>query len=193
MLAGLAGRLLHLEGGLLHTAIRLSVAPGHTAREYVAGRIASYTHPAGYLLISFAVFTLLMTQLGGGTGGDNRVFTILAIPCVALASRFIFWRAALNYAEHLILTMYVFGHVALILGAMFVAIHATGGRAGGPLAIAALGLSVLYIGWSYAVFFYRRPVLGALGGIVALAAGSTFWLLALFGLLTVLRSFGAQQ
>jgi hypothetical protein len=185
---GATERVLSLESGFLHTVVSLTVAPGRMVREYLAGRQAPFTHPVGYLIISFAAFGIVF-MMAGGTGADNRVFTALAVPCIAGASWLVFRRARLNFAEHLILVMYLVGHIVLFLAVVLV-VGSAATVATTPIAAAALGVSVGYFAWAYSRIFDRRPVLAALGGLVVLLGGVAIWLGALFGLLNALRAAG---
>lgn len=54
-------RFLDLESGLLHTAWRLTVAPGSVARDIVAGRRQRYAGPVTYLVVATALSVLLFT------------------------------------------------------------------------------------------------------------------------------------
>jgi hypothetical protein len=58
----LAGQLLEVDRGLLHTFVELLRRPGPMIREYIKGRRRSYTSPLGYILIASA-FSLLRAAL----------------------------------------------------------------------------------------------------------------------------------
>jgi len=62
----LAGQLLEVDRGLLHTFVDLLRQPGRMIREYIRGRRRSYTSPLGYILIASA-FSLLRATLTPGT------------------------------------------------------------------------------------------------------------------------------
>lgn len=196
MIAGGLGRLFNLERGFLHTAIRLTAAPGRTVREYLDGRTTPYVHPVGYLLVSFALFVVLATWLAFFTGGGgNGAFTGVTVALfVAGASRLLFWRSGLNYAEHLILAMYLLGHIALawsvLLVPMSIAFALGGQRPVLPLMLASLAGGIGYFVWGYSRFFHRRPALGAAGGLAVLLAGCALWLTALVLGLNALRATG---
>lgn len=180
MIGGIVGRVLNLEAGFLHTALRLTLSPERVVREYLGGRTVPYTHPFAYLLVGYAAFTIFAQVFGAATGesgGANRLFVILLVPFVAGAARIIFWGAGLNYAEHLIFSMFIFGHIALLLGAMHVAVPLLEGDSLSAiiLAVTMVGAGFGYIGWAFSRTFPRRPVLAALGGLVALAAGTGAW------------------
>jgi hypothetical protein len=106
---GVLSRVFNTEEGIGHTIAQLTVRPGTMIREYLSGRTACYTHPAAYLLIAAAVFTLGLQLVAASTGAgdENRIFALMIIPFVAAASRALFWRGRYNYAEHLIAVMYL--------------------------------------------------------------------------------------
>jgi hypothetical protein len=186
-------RFLQLDRGFLHTAHRLTVSPGATVREYLRGRTAPHTHPFLFLLLSFAGFALAAAWLGGATGGgSDRYLTALAVPFVAAASRLLFPRTPLNYAEHLILVTYLVGHMALMLAVLHLAVPILVRLpSDGMLLAFALGSVLLAIGHfvrGYAEFFEGRPVSGAARGLLALAGGFGAWFALLVLLLRVIRT-----
>jgi hypothetical protein len=194
MIGNVLGRILTLERGFIHTAVRLTLSPGRVVRDYLGGRTVPYTHPFAYLLISFAAFTLLAQMIAGARGGfsgENRLFTLLLVPFIAGISWLLFWRTSLNFAEHLIIEMYLLGHIALLFALMQVLVPVVDG---GPywlaygLAFGALGTGVGYYVWAFGRIFDSRPIIAAVGGFAALAAGIALWSFALVGLFTVLRS-----
>ncbi|MEM6328408.1 MAG: DUF3667 domain-containing protein [Bacteroidota bacterium] len=60
LLREFARRFLKLEQGIVYTAWRSMVAPGHLAKEYVSGKRRRYVNPLSYLLIGAAIGVLLM-------------------------------------------------------------------------------------------------------------------------------------
>jgi hypothetical protein len=190
MIGGVVDRMLNLDRGIVHTAFRLTAAPGDVVREYLAGRTVPYTHPFGYLLLAFAAFAVAARLLGGaqtGAGSDIRFFTLLLVPFVAAVSWLLFRRTGLTFAEHLILDMYLFGHVALLLALMHVAVPLASGTALSVLVTGALAAGFGYFVWGYSRVFRTRPLLAAIGGIAALAGGTVLWGAAVAALVRVLR------
>lgn len=189
MTAGFVGRFMNVEEGLLHTISSLTTKPGAVQNDYLAGRTDSYTHPAGYLLISFAAFAIMAELFGGynGGGGESRIFTLLLVPFVAGAARLLFWRGGLNYAEHLIIVMYLVGHLALCLAVLHLIIPIANVATLRMLRVGALAGSAGYYAWGYSRVFRRRPLLAAAAGIMSLLGGFALWLVALSALLEVLR------
>lgn len=142
--AHLVADSVNLDRGLLFTFLELFRAPGAMMRRYLRGGTVSYTNPAKYFLVVGAVTTLAYVQSGiaeqvansvaegmrAGTNGEvhpragavldilSSYFTLLlafTLPTTALASRWVFRRAGLNYAEHLIFNTYVGAQQCVIL------------------------------------------------------------------------------
>jgi hypothetical protein len=187
-------RLTSADTGFIHTAVRLTLAPGEVVRDFIGGRTVIYTHPFGYLIFAFAAFAILSGVFGGttGTGGaSNRLFIALIIPFMALMARGVFWRGDLNYAEHLIAAGYVIAHVALFLGLLQAAVPLVSGSPEGPAAYAlffgALGVGVGYVAWAYSRIFAARPLLSAAGGLLSLAGGIALWSVFMMALLHLIR------
>src|SRR5690606_6820249 len=193
MAAAFLGRVLDLDHGLLHTVHQLTVRPGTVVRDYLAGRTVPYTNPVAYLLLCFAAFAITARVFGGATGSeDDRALTALVVPFIAAVSRVLFWRTRLNYAEHLVLVLYLLGHVALILAVLqAVLLPAVRGGPGtvvsGIVVFGALGIAIAYFGWAFSRIFPARPWLAAAGGLAALAAGAVLWAFVLISLLRELR------
>lgn len=181
---------MNLEEGLAHTVHGLTIRPGVVVRDYLAGSTVRYTHPVGYLLISFAVFALTAQLFGGATGGgaENRIFVALLVPFVALVSRVLLWRTRFNYAEHLIIVMYVIGHIALFLAVLQLAAPLAGESIMKLVGIGALAVAIGYFAWAYSRVFAARPLLAAGGALVSLGVGTTLWLTAIVTLLNALRT-----
>ncbi|HAN97832.1 MAG TPA: hypothetical protein DCQ98_10550 [Planctomycetaceae bacterium] len=57
------GRFLNLERGLLHTFLRMFVAPGKVATEFVAGKRKDYVHPFTYFLLGSTLQLLALWGL----------------------------------------------------------------------------------------------------------------------------------
>lgn len=179
--AGL-GHVLDVDRGFLHTVLRLTTAPARVIREFIAGATKRYTHPVAYLLVAFAGFAVTGRLAGGQAGladGSNRALTATAVPVIAVVARIIFWRARLNYAEHLIATMYLIGHVVLGLAAIQALTPIVPVEASTALGLGGVAAGVGYFSWGYGRLMGRRRWIGAAGGLSALALGLALWALAL--------------
>lgn len=187
MVAGALGRVFNLERGIGRTMLGLTVAPGGVVRDYLAGRTVPYTHPFGYLLIAFAVNALLLGLMGGtgGAGPANRLFSLLLVPFVAAVSWLLFLPARLHYAEHLILCMFLIGHMALMFGVAQVLAVPVPMPARATLAVAVLAVAFGYFAWAYSRIFATRPLLAAAGSIAAVLGGAALWMVVVAAIVRV--------
>ena len=187
VIGGWLGRVFSIDHGFGHTAASLTTRPGAVITGYWAGQTVRYTHPAGYLLISVAVFALAVRLSSGPTGaGENdRFIALLIIPFVAAASRLLLWQERRSYAEHLIAVLYLCGHVLLGLGVLAVGLRFLSGTWATVYGTSAGILGVGYFIWGYTRAFPARRVLAAIAGLGALVLGTAAW----FAVLTVLVSW----
>ena len=180
-------RVASLEHGFLHTLGRLVVAPGSVIRDYIAGRTVAYVHPFGYLVVGFGAFALAFDWMGGVGGGMERWLLGVLVLFLAAASRLVFWRVGLNYAEHLILNMFLYAQVALFVTAGMVIV---GALPEVTRRVAAVGVLVGvsgYFMWAYSQVFRGRRMLSALGALAVLVVGTMVWAVATLGIVQVLR------
>lgn len=183
------GRLFNIESGLLHTVHRLSTRPERVVRGYWSGATARYTHPAVYLLISFATFSLAARFFGGFTGGGDveRIAAITFIPLVAGASRLFLYRRPLNYAEHLILVMYATGHAALLFAVLLLVFPLFERSTTWLLSGAALVGGAIYVAWVYMRVFRRHALRDFVSGLAALVTGALIWAVMLVAFIRLIR------
>ncbi|HEX2189067.1 MAG TPA: DUF3667 domain-containing protein [Longimicrobiaceae bacterium] len=168
-----------LNRGLLFTAVALTVRPGAAIRDYVDGATARYTNPVKYLVVCVALAVFASVQVGvtrdmaggfaEGMGAESaavaerigevlsrymNVIMAAAVPFMALYSRALFRRSGLNFAEHLIFSVYVYAQQSLLF-LPFLPLTMYGatkdwGMLGYTAAIAA------YYAWAAAGFFRER-------------------------------------
>ncbi len=172
-------RIFDLEGGFLHTLIALSVRPGPTIREYVAGRRGPLTHPVSYCFLLATLYALTINlldveiSLGGAlefTDIERRVYHVLhgilayliflALWPAAAIQRRLFRASGFSFAETYAFCLYAFGHLNLV-GTAFAASGLLATSAG----LTALGLiQVVYSVWAMKGFYRlaRPPILRAL-------------------------------
>jgi hypothetical protein len=172
-------RVFDLEGGFLHTLVALSVRPGQTVREYVAGRRGPLTHPVSYcfLLVTLYALTINLLDVQISLGGalefsdtERRVFHVvhsllaylifLTLWPVAAIQRRLFRDSGFALAETYAFCLYVFGHLTLV-GAVFAASRLLASTAG---LAALLLIQLLYLLWAMKGFYRltRPPFLRAL-------------------------------
>lgn len=170
---GSFARIFDLDGGFLHTFIRLCVDPGGVCRDYVAGRRQPYTHPVSYCFLLVTLYALTINMLDiqisiRGTGEvdeiERRVYRLIhgllayvmfftLIPVAALQSR-MFRTTGFSTADSYVFSLFVIGQ-ANVLGALFAAL----GWIATPAGLSAyLFLQYGYALWAMTRFYeLRRP------------------------------------
>lgn len=184
---GVVERLASLEHGFVHTLVRLVVDPGAVIRDYLAGRTVMYVHPFAYLIVGFGVFALAWSWMGVGGGSIERLLFGVLVLFLAVTSRLVFWRGGMNFAEHLILNMFLYAQIVLFLAAGMVIVGTLPGVRGSVTDIIVLVGVCGYLVWAYSRVFRRRRLLSALGGLVVLIAGTAVWAVASLGIVQMLR------
>ncbi len=134
-------QVVELDLPIVRTAIGLTRRPGQVVQSYISGRRGWCTSPIKYALLTTALLVAMLTvfdvdlavvriQVSGeeAVGRDVRitqavrsiiqqyfnVFTLLAAPCFALTTRWLFRRSGLNLAEHLVFGLFLIGQTALL-------------------------------------------------------------------------------
>lgn len=130
---GSLARILDLNGGFLHTFVRLTVNPGRVCRDYVSGRRQPYTHPVSYcfLLVTAYALTINLLDIEISLGGtiefdetQKRVYHTLhgilayllfvtLVPVAALQRR-LFASSGFNLADSYVFALFVIGHSNVI-------------------------------------------------------------------------------
>ncbi len=183
-------RVFPLEKGFLYSTRRLFLAPGAMLRGYLEGQRANHSKPMPYLFIATATSTLLMRttftkrfleqqpdintpqQVEKATAMTNFIIAnlnllmVLLIPFIALFSWLLFRKSKYNYAEHLVVNIFVFA--AFMLLSLITAIPYLFGVAidvqriiSGTITL----LGLLFCAWAYIGVF--RPSNKIVGGIKA--------------------------
>lgn len=135
--------ITNLDSGLWYTLFQLLKRPGKVIDEYINGRTRPYYHPLRLALLlgtvsflimfSFTNFAETQTSISNfinpTVDEETRAFQekfqaamrpfmnfipILFIPFNALASRWLYGRKRINYAEHMVLHAYIYGIIAFI-------------------------------------------------------------------------------
>ena len=184
------GKVLGLEQGFLHTVKRLSVAPGTVTRDYIAGRTRPYTHPLAYLVISFGAFALIGELVSDDTtlmSEGNAGFTGLVVLFIAAVSR-LFDRHRLNYAEHLIVAMYLVGHMAMLLAVAQLATPFVSRDVLRVVGAVAAIVAITFYVWGYTTTVGRGRLAGAALALITLLGGIGLWIVAVFMLVRTISS-----
>jgi hypothetical protein len=136
--------LTNLDRGFLHTIQQLFVAPDRVFKRYIDGATREFYHPLRYFLILMGISVIIglstglyeaqgenMNQMMGLNNaspeeiarqkmiaGEVKKYLnfipLLLIPFLSFISSRLFRSFGYNYAEHLVLNTFLYGHLALI-------------------------------------------------------------------------------
>jgi hypothetical protein len=208
VLEALWAQLIALDFRLTRTASALTRPPGALTSDFIRGRRGAYTHPAKYLLIGAAALILMFRLALGFSEGplagilpglfDSRTISgmgamlsvwlylqVMAVAVVAALLPRLFGNPMLNYAESLVICMYVCGHVFVLQTPFFIGARVL------PLLGLMGGLLVLqasYMTWAFAKSYGRARLrdyaVGFAGYVIYTAAAAAVWhaLVVVFGL-----------
>jgi hypothetical protein len=119
---------LHADKGIFLLIKVLALHPGKAALEYVEGSRKKYFNPVSFLLITGGITFFLRHKLGfmGTMGSKKLVFymseflhqfttpvIVLTIPLLSLYSWLFFKSSRKNYAENMVMNMYMMGEYHL--------------------------------------------------------------------------------
>jgi len=129
--------IMMLHKGLFFTMKELTIAPGRVIRGYLDSERWRYTHPLKYLLVLLALYVFVSVRLDlmgfdqvviAGEGVDAQQFQqslqawladtfqlwlAFGVLFFALFSFLFFRKSGFNFTEHLIVNIYVYGHITL--------------------------------------------------------------------------------
>lgn len=191
--------VVDLDRGFLHTAVGLFRDPGRVVRDYVAGRTVSYTNPVRYFVMLLAALVLVFVRLDYATislgshldlpdasrvnawiSAHMNLFMAATVPFSALGSLWVFRRAGLNYAEHLVFNLYVYAQQSVCFVVLGVAGWAVGLKGAAMIAYSLASLayyvwaarSTFGLGWGAATLRTLLLQLGsaAAGGLIGWSA-----------------------
>ncbi|MBB4639683.1 DUF3667 domain-containing protein [Longimicrobium terrae] len=129
-----------MDRGLLHTVAGLTLRPGEVVRDYLNGATVRWTGPAKYFVLVMAMVVLVYVQAGigerlaavsGSAAGTEGIVKLVqthmnllmaaGVPFSALGTWVMYRRYGLNYAEHVVLNLYVNAHHTLLMVPLSVA------------------------------------------------------------------------
>ena len=135
--------------------------PGRICRDFLSGRRVPWMHPFKYSVLTGAFAFLVQRGVFGLQAAPTdegqaiaqqiqsdygQVLNCLLMPVVALAMRWLFPRVGLRWIEHLVVTMYGFGHLFLIQ-TCFMPLLVWGGFLEQAVTIAVVCLPFGYFTW----------------------------------------------
>ena len=133
-------QLTNLEKGFLYTAKMLFVDPGQLIHDYWNGKTIPYYNPFRYMIILITINIIISASLGiddllqeqlqpaaveesvsseridyadEQLGNWMNFLVLLLVPVTSLLTFFLFKKSKKNYAEHLIMNSFIFGHQGL--------------------------------------------------------------------------------
>ena len=210
--------VLELDKGLFYTIKELMVNPGHSIRQYVAGKRVNHYNYFTLILVVVAIDVMIlgyaptkMSQFYGPMKDENflamvdkltteyaKILVFCTIPLYSIASKLFFGKANQNFAEHLVANSYrAAGEMLLsvILSVCMVFIEDID-----TLRIVSSVLSVIIIGystWFYYQYFsidgYRKFSLLFRSLATAVSLYIVFVILMIiYGVVVVLQARGGQ-
>ncbi|HZI52731.1 MAG TPA: DUF3667 domain-containing protein [Chitinophagaceae bacterium] len=159
----------HLEKGFLYTLKKLFTDPGRMQRVYLEGFRVNYQKPFSMFFICATISALSLYWINrfSGNSADGRqaafnyflqhyyvLLHIILLPFYTLVTWLLFIRSKYNYAEILVLGMYMLAFLLLLLVPMYAI------SAGVPVLKTRLFETVLfaiYNVWTFIRFFNKTP------------------------------------
>ncbi len=154
-----ASAFYNYSGGILFTIKSLAFTPGEAIRNYVEGKTVPYWNPFNYFVITFSVYILLSIKFGAlSSESDYEKFTndyagyliIFTVPFVSLASYVLFRKSGYNFAENLVLNVFITAQTN-VYNILLLVLYAFLSRNTAGLIVIAAGF--LYELWVYKSFF----------------------------------------
>lgn len=200
LFSDLLKKFLPWEKGFLYTTRRLLTAPGHMVHEYLDGKRVNYSKPLGYLFLIVAISVIFFsqedyvnslqqqghTQFAGPKGQKaiNWVFSHLSvifmglIPFLSLFSKRLFRRSGENYAEHLVLNVYLMAGCSLVSTPFLMAgMFLTDFQARYWTTMASMPFYLAFFVWAYLQFFHSYRVGSALKALLVYFLGYLTYIL----------------
>lgn len=116
--------LMHLNGGILHSARELFTRPGHSVRDYIEGKRMKHYKPFSMLIVVAGFYGLLYhalkidpykdlhdstfnyEQINEWASHHFSIITLLLLPVLSLNSFLLFHRQGYNFTEHLVINAF---------------------------------------------------------------------------------------
>ncbi|MBN8681283.1 MAG: DUF3667 domain-containing protein [Chitinophagales bacterium] len=188
-------KVLPWDKGFLYTIRRLLTDPGHMIREYVEGKRVKFHKPLSLIFIVLA-FTLIFLTKDSFQGMVNQqseearqlqnaymdfimkymnLVYLAMVPSIALFSFLLYRKYNYNFAEHMVLNLYLLAGSAIVTVPFSIYNYLTHSPVVGGLAMYLSFLAfLLYYAWGYNQFFQETNKVR--GGLKAVAS----WILGYF-------------
>ncbi len=147
------------SGGIYYTIKQLTVEPGTVIIDYISGKTRPYWNPFNFFVITFSVNILIGIKLGivssetkyeTFTNDYAAYIVIITVPVVSFFSFLFFKKSGYNYAENLVLNLFITAQQNIYYTALFLLyIFFSNNNAG----FITLIIGILYEFWVYKSFF----------------------------------------
>lgn len=195
--------LMHINGGILHSARELFSRPGHSIREYIEGKRMKHYKPLSMLIILAGLYSLFYHALGINvlSGVDDglldyeeanewishhfSIISLLLLPILSLSSYIVFKKQGYNYTEHIVLNSFyssqkLWVRIVTVPLLLFKDMETL-------LPQVLMGVDFVLMLWCYKQFFTKTSMLKAVGAtLLAYSIGLLVMLLVLTSVLLIL-------
>jgi hypothetical protein len=199
--------ITHADHSIFALVRGLIVRPGHVAREHVAGQRKRHFGPWAFLLITVGLASAVILMTGvewfrpfspspaaDFLQGHINLVILVQMPLLAAFCKLLFWRARLNYAEHLVLAAYASGMRQLYLAVVETPVLAMAGADIGDLRlmIAYYGVWFGYFAFAASQFYSGNRFWSACKAIAAAILTQLVTIFLIVGLLASMGGFARQ-
>lgn len=144
------------SGGIIFTIRTLAFKPGFAVSEYVSGKTRKYWNPFNYFVITLAVYMLVgirsgvlksQTEYESFTNDYAAYLILFSIPFVSATSYLLFKRSGYNFAENLVLNIFINAQLNIYNTVLFIFNLVLTSRQ--------TALAAIFIGFIYEIFTYK--------------------------------------
>lgn len=202
---------LDIENGFFPSIKALTLTPGKSIRQYLAGKRLSLTIPMRYLIVMGAIAAIVSIRYKIFVDeGSNEaplallnfmdkgfwdyatefltVLNIVTVPVFAYFTFIFFRKSGYNYSENLVMNMYITAHQLFILLVFFPVIELFLSNKIFIIYVYSI-VTISYNFWAYLSFFRVRNPKGVFTTIIALAASYAVQLFFNYGIYLILKVF----
>ena len=172
--------IFHVDSGFFYTAKALFTRPGEAIREYLSGKRKLLFSPFLYLLVMCGIFVAVGLLLPHAEVQVKEVKTLsdsleylqshyykpmivaMILP-VAIGSFFAYLKSGFNFAEHLVLNMFLIGHMVIVdIQTAFLKSATSDAKLNALIGLLDFGMKYLFWFWTYWQFFKPKTKLRGL-------------------------------
>lgn len=168
--------LFHVDGGILYNIKELFTRPGHTLREYIAGKRVKHFKPISFIIVVAGIYGFVMHYFHLNAPLDFTVSTesseiidfksaldcvnthyaittLLFLPIISLSSYVAFRKEKYNYLQHIIINSYLSGFRILLKLAFVPLLFFVDKNAGEELLLIPELIAIAYTVWTFIQLF----------------------------------------